>query len=466
MGVYSEVVERFKAAESTRESRSTLKSPSVNDMVIAASKAMDLLEGKPLRSGIKVAVIAGSIAKMMALPERESTSVVYAALLHDIGLARLVSDIYPHLPPGLSEKQLFQTHALYNGRVIGNPYERPLSADLYHILHQHPLNAKNFVRQMHLSHDVAELIAAHHELCDGSGYPLGLNQHQIPLGAKILAFADVLEGVLESTSREVSGLTSRRHALESFMEIKTAGKFDAEVVEVFKTLIEGNEDFLRLIASLEVENMVRCLLPERTTVLSGSTLLNIAEALGGLADSSMALYKSGHSRRVATLALHLAQILGIHHEQCGELTLAALLMDIGHLGTPAALLMKTGTLTADERAIVQDHPRMTEEVLKSIPGFSNIILWASEPHERMNGKGYPAHKKGFEISIGGRILALADVFEALTSHRPYRTHAHEPMDALPLIGQGRMTLYDSQLVNLLRKAVLNTEVPLREMRLA
>jgi len=461
LGVFSEVAERFRGPENHGRPRQENNSPSINDLVMATSKAMDLLEGKPLRSGLKVAVIAGSIAKMMALPERDVASVVYAALLHDIGLARMVSDLFPHLPPGLTEKQLFQTHALHNARVIGNPYERPLSTDLFQLFHQHPIYAKEFVRQMHLSEDVSDLIIAHHELCDGSGYPFGLTHEQIPVGARILTFADVVEGVLEGVSKEMSGLTSRRHALESFMEIKTVGKFDPDVVEVFKNLIEDNDDFLKMIASLEVENMVRCLLPERTMLLGGGTLLSVAEAMGALSDSLMSLYKTGRSRRVADLSLCLAETLGIHREQCGELALAALLMDLGHLATPAALLMKTGPLTADERAVIQDHPLLTREVLKGVPGFENIMLWASEHHERMNGKGYPGQKKGFELSIGGRILALADVFDALTSHRPYRSHAHEPMDALPVIGQGRMTLYDNQLVNLLRKVVLNREVVVR-----
>jgi HD-GYP domain-containing protein (c-di-GMP phosphodiesterase class II) len=195
-------------------------------------------------------------------------------------------------------------------------------------------------------------------------------------------------------------------------------------------------------------------------LLGGGTLLRIAEAMGSLPDSMMSLYKAGRSRRVADMALYLAESLGIHREQGGELALAALVMDIGHLATPIGLLLKSSPLTSDERAIIHDHPLHTQDVLKGIPGFENVILWASEHHERMNGKGYPSHKKSFEISIGGRILALADVFDALTSHRPYRTHAHEPMDALPVIGQGRMTLYDNQLVNLLRKVVLSQEVPL------
>ena|GEM_PF-1429106 len=462
MGVFLEVAERFKGPENSSGNQQPKPQtlPSINDLIIATSKAMDLLEGKPLRSAMKVALIAGSIAKMMGLTEREVASVTYAALLHDIGLIRLATDMFPHLPPGLTEKQLFQTHALHNARVIGNPYELPLSNELFPLFHQHPLAAKNFLRQLSLSEDVGDFIATHHELCDGSGYPLGLSQHQIPLGGKILAFADVVECVMENSSREKSpALTSRKHALESFLEIKAPGKFDPDVIDVFQHLLESNEDFLKMIATLEVENMVRYLLPDRMLPINGTTLLNVAEALGSLSDATLPLYKSGRARRVADLAIVLAEALGIHRAQCGELALAALLMDIGHLGTPLAILMKRAPLSADERAVIHDHPLLTQEVLKGIPGFENIVLWASEHHERLNGKGYPGNKKGFEISIGGRILALADVFDALTSPRPYRQNFHEPMDALPIIGQGRMTLYDNQLVSLLRRVILNREVP-------
>ncbi len=455
MGVFAEVAERvLEPVEAGRNDAPTRPLPGLTDLLMAISKAIDLLEGKPLRSGMKVAVIAGSIGKLMEMSAREVTTIVYAGLLHDIGLSRIVCDIYPHLPPNISEKQIFQMHALLNARIVGTPHERPFSPELDHLLQQHPLAARDLVAQLHLSDDVADLIAAHHELCDGSGYPFGLGEDHIPLGARILAFADVVEGVL---AEGVSGLTTRRHALESFLEIKTAGKFDPQVVDVFKRLIDEHDDFLRGLGLLEVEKMLRRLLPERAMPLSGADLHNVISVMGGLSDAMMPMYKGGRAGAVAELAVHLARSLGIHREQCGELALAAMLMDIGHLATPIGLLMRPAVLTAEERLIVQDHSLMTQEVLKGIPGFENIALWAGEHQERMNGKGYPGNKKGYEISVGGRILALIDVFDALTHQRPHRRHAHAPMDALPIIGQGRMTLFDTQLVTQLRQVVLATE---------
>jgi HD-GYP domain-containing protein (c-di-GMP phosphodiesterase class II) len=462
LALFSDVATHFRRVGNASSRQPAVPpGPTLTDLMLAVSKAMDLLEGKPLRSSMKTAVIAGSVARLLALPDREVASVTYAALLHDIGLASLVASLYPHLPPGASEKSLFQTHAALNARVISMPYERPVSDELFHLFHQHPLAAADFIRQAGLSRDVAELAAAHHELCDGTGYPLGLELEQIPLGGRILAFADVVENVLDSAARDTSGLTSRRHALESFLEIKTPGRFDAGVVEVFKTLMDTHDDFLKRLSSLEVEQMVRQLLPERSLPLDGLALHRAVTAMGGLSDSLMPLYKKDRSRQVADMALCLAESLGIREEQCGELVSAALLMDIGHLATPAHILFKTGPLSSEERSIIQDHPHWTQEILKGVPGFGNVNLWAGEHHERLNGKGYPARLKGVEISIGGRILALADVFDALTSPRPYRTHAHEPMDALPVIGQGRQTLYDNALVTQLRTIVLNSEIPVR-----
>lgn len=435
--------------------------PALSDLLIAISKGMDLLEGKSMRSAMKITFIAGSIAKMMFLPEREVASVVYASLVHDIGLAPLVPRIFPHLPPGLSEKNIFQTHTALNARVIGFPFDRPVSNEVFDLLHQHPTLAAEFISKIGLSRDVSDLVAAHHELMDGSGYPLGLSGEEIPMGARILAFADVVESVLDAASREVAGLTSRRQILDNFLEVKAPTRFDSRVIETFQTLLNTHDDFLRALASLDVENMARQLIPERSLPLDGTALYRVVTAMGGLSDDLMPQYKQDRSQQVADMAVQLAQSLGIHPEQCGELAIAAILMDIGHLATPAHILFKTTPLSSDERIVVHEHPHFTYEILKNVPGFANVSLWASEHHERMNGKGYPAHRKGFEISVGGRILALADVFDALTSRRPYREHAHEPMDAIPVIGQGRMTLYDNALVTQLRTVVLRREIPVR-----
>ena len=204
--------------------------------------------------------------------------------------------------------------------------------------------------------------------------------------------------------------------------------------------------------------MIKTFLPTRQTPVTGKQLLDIWSLLGELPDTMLPLYYKEHSVKTARYALQIAEQLGIPQNQSGELMLAALLHDVGQLGLPLGLLLKQSQPSDEQLALLHDHPRLTEEILKGIPGFENITLWASEHHERMNGRGYHTGKKGFEISVGGRILAIADAFDALTSPRPYRTHAHEALDALPVLNQGRGTQFDGQLVSVLRQVILKREV--------
>ncbi len=433
------------------------RAPRFLDLLVAISKAQDFLKGKPLRSSLRVAAIAGTLAKRVGLSQRDVVSLLYAGLVYDIGLVRVAADLYRLLQRvERNEKDLFQIHALLNARVITNPFEG--MPEVQQVLINHPQAAIEWVERLYLSEEVKAIVVAHHELCDGSGYPFGLTQEMIPFGARILAFADTVEAVMG----DVAGLTSRKHTLESFLDIKVAEKFDLEVVEAFRALLDEGDDFFRKIYSLEVEAMARELAPDRQEPLDGKVMLDMCQVLSEMSDGLLPLYRKGHSQKVAYYAAKMAENLGINREQCGELIAAGLVHDAGMLAMPVGILMKQGQLTAEEWNLIYDHPRFTEEVLRGVPGFENIALWTSEHHERMNGRGYPSNKKGFEISVGGRILAIADVFDALTSSRPYRTHAHEPMDALPIMGQGRFSLYDNQLVSVLRKVILETEVSVAE----
>jgi HD-GYP domain-containing protein (c-di-GMP phosphodiesterase class II) len=462
LGVFSDVAERFfESKTGTLPNLPVLSGPTLNDFLLSFSKAMDALEGKPMRSAMKVAVLAGSIAKLIELPRRDVAAVVYAALLHDIGLAVLVPKIYPHLPQGVTDKKLFQAHALLNARVMPFSVDGTISDDLFDLLHQHTETAQEFIQRIGMSSDVGDIIASHHELSDGSGYPRGIKGDLIPIGARVLAFADVVEGVLGQATQDAPGLLSRRMALDEFLDTKASGKFDPEVISVFKRMLNDNDDLLAQLCTLDVESMVCQLLPDRYSALDGYAIFRLALAMGNLSDNLMPEFKRGRSVKVADMAAQLAQALGIGQEQCGQLVIAGLVMDLGHLGTPSTVLFKTGLLTTEDKNIIYDHPRLTQEILKNIPGFENIGLWASEHHERINGQGYPGQRRGYEISVGGRILALADVFNALTSKRPYRPHAHDPMDAIPVIGQGRSTLYDNELVTQLRTIVLKSESPMR-----
>jgi len=131
-------------------------------------------------------------------------------------------------------------------------------------------------------------------------------------------------------------------------------------------------------------------------------------------------WTAGHSERVTDLALKIGQVMGLEKKDLGVLRRAGLLHDIGKIGIPAAILDKKGKLTDEEYRIVKNHPSMGARILEPISAYAQVIPMVEQHHEKFDGTGYPNGISGEAICLGGRILAVADVFDALTSDRPYR----------------------------------------------
>ncbi|MFM8934062.1 MAG: HD domain-containing phosphohydrolase, partial [Gemmataceae bacterium] len=131
-------------------------------------------------------------------------------------------------------------------------------------------------------------------------------------------------------------------------------------------------------------------------------------------------YTGGHTRRVTRYAMLLAEAANLHPDEREWLRLGAPLHDIGKIGIPDHILRKTGPLTPDEVAQMRNHARFGADILASLPSLSRTACLARSHHEWWDGSGYPDGLKGEQIPLPARILALADVFDALTSNRPYR----------------------------------------------
>jgi putative nucleotidyltransferase with HDIG domain len=128
----------------------------------------------------------------------------------------------------------------------------------------------------------------------------------------------------------------------------------------------------------------------------------------------------GHSRRVVAYTMRLAQQLGLVEADLMEIRRGALLHDVGKIGVPDRILHKPGPLDPDERREIQKHPQNGYEMLLGIPHLAEPILVVLAHHEKWDGTGYPLGLKGETIPLGARLFAIADVYDALTSDRPYR----------------------------------------------
>ena len=157
-------------------------------------------------------------------------------------------------------------------------------------------------------------------------------------------------------------------------------------------------------------------------------------------------YTAGHQQRVARLAVAIGGEMGLSEDQQTAIRTAALLHDIGKIAVPAEMLSKPSALSEPEFSIIKTHPQVSHDMLQSLEFPWEIARIAGQHHERLDGSGYPWGLSGPEILPEARILAVADVVEAMASHRPYRPALGVGV-ALSEIQEQRGGLYDADAVD-------------------
>jgi HD-GYP domain-containing protein (c-di-GMP phosphodiesterase class II) len=210
---------------------------------------------------------------------------------------------------------------------------------------------------------------------------------------------------------------------------------------------ENEEDFLctaaRVIASIierqHTNNTLKQTVDKLRNILGGT--IQIISSTTEMRDP----YTAGHQRRVSDLARAIAVELGLSSEMVDSIRLAGIIHDIGKISIPSEILSKPGRISDLEFALIKTHPKVGYETIKSsFPDpIPQIVL---QHHERINGSGYPAGLAGDEILMGARVVAVADVVEAMASHRPYRP-SHGIEKAMEEIVNNRGILYDPQVVD-------------------
>lgn len=163
-------------------------------------------------------------------------------------------------------------------------------------------------------------------------------------------------------------------------------------------------------------------------------------------------YTSGHSERASQLAYDIGRALGLSEKLCERIKMACVLHDIGKIGIPDYILGKPEKLSDKEFDIIKTHPIKSEELLKSVKGLKEEAKWVRHHHERWDGLGYPDNLAGEKIPLPSRIIAIADIYEALTSDRPYRK-AYAKQEAIEMIKQMSGTVLDPKVVEAFLKVI-------------
>ena len=222
-------------------------------------------------------------------------------------------------------------------------------------------------------------------------------------------------------------------------------KMNELVINVTNALHRRNLEIQNRLYQDNLEKMVQ----ERTEELQ-ATLNDLREALQGIIQAMVLTiesrdpYTAGHQQRVTLLASALAEEMGLSEKDVEGVRMASLIHDIGKISVPSEILSKPGKLTDIERSLVKTHAQSGYEILKNIKFPWPIAQVVLQHHERIDGSGYPLGLKGREILLEAKIIGVADVVEAMASHRPYRP-ALGIEKALEEITQKKGVLYSPEI---------------------
>ena len=296
--------------------------------------------------------------------------------------------------------------------------------------------------KMRFSPTVQDGIRSLDEHWNGSGKPEGLRGYEIPIVSNIALLAQVID--IFCTEKGPQAAVAEAKARSGIW-------FDPDIVDAFETM-QVNQGFWEVLTSDQVEEKVLAMGPAlESESVSDDFLDEIAAAFSDVVDAKSP-YTADHSRRVTLYTDMIAEEIGLSSEHRRWLRRAALLHDLGKLAVSNQILDKPGKLTDAEFDVVKRHPYHSERILERISAFSDIAPIAGAHHERLDGKGYPYGLQGDDISLEARILTVADVFDALSAERPYRS-AMPFAEAVSILEKDIDTAFDGKCVEALKRGL-------------
>jgi HD-GYP domain-containing protein (c-di-GMP phosphodiesterase class II) len=354
---------------------------SLLNLLLSLSEAMDLAGPELVQHQLRTAFIAWELGRTAKLSEARLEQLFYAALLHDIG-ALSVEEKYSILS-GTSEEE-FGDHGA-RGEVL--------------------------LRKLPFLGDAASLVGDHHTNGVDQKYPISEN---LNLERQILQLADTLE---RSITRSTYILYQQKYLTERVNEMSGA-VLNPDVVDLFNA-VSAREEFWLDMTSRRLYPLLLNNGPSRRIEVGIENLFQIAEIFANIIDFR-SRFTSTHSSGVSASATMIAKMFGLTESEVVSMEVAGYLHDLGKLAIPNSILEKPGAMTLEEYALMRSHTYYTYSVLNTIGGLQQIAEWGAYHHERLDGSGYPFHCKATELSIGARIMMVADVFTAMAEDRPYR----------------------------------------------
>lgn len=392
-----------------------VKQPKIQlfDFIMSLSEAIDLISPLVANHHFKVAYIAYMIGSELKFPPEILNDLVIAGALHDIG--------------ALSFKERIDALQF----ELENPYKHAEMS--YRLLKTYLPFSK-----------IAELVRFHHVPWN-EGEGAEFSGKEVPLGSHILHIADRIAVLTGSSQMDI---LRRSKEIVRRVESQSNRLFLPELVQAFKNLAV-KESFWLEVTSPFLSPVLKNRITLPVIELQLETLTEVAKLFSHIIDFR-SRFTATHSSGVAASAELLARFIGFSERECRMMRIAGYLHDLGKLAVPAEILEKPSELTETEFNVIRSHTFYTYCILEPITDLYEINTWASFHHERLDGTGYPFHHKVQDLPLGSRIMAVADVFTALTEDRPYRKGMPEEKALQVLQQMADDSALDSNIVSLLR----------------
>lgn len=407
----------------------------LSEIISALSVALDITQGQPEGHCMRSALVGMRLAQELRLPSSDRSALFYALLLKDLGCSSNAAKVTylfgadDHLvkrsarmidwtktgetirhgwkycsPGGSVIEKLLKMAAMARDGVAGAKKIAEVRCE----------RGAGIARMLRLPDATATAIFDLDEHWNGTGHPFGLKGEEISLLGRTCCLAQTVE-VFFTT-----------YGLESAVDVAVQRRgewFDPQLVDALVTC-KHDVGFWQKLLDDDLPSELSRWEPEDATLMADEACLDrVAEAFAKVVDAKSP-WTFQHSTRVAEIAVGVAEQFDCSPEVLRDIRRAGLLHDIGKLGVSNLILDKPGKPTEEEFEQIRKHPDYTQQILERVDAFELLADVASAHHERLDGRGYHRQLDGGQMHWISRVLAVADICEAMSAKRPYR-------DALP-----------------------------------
>ncbi len=404
--------------ENPQASYTPIETTNLKEIMTSFIQSIDFVNYLLKNHHRRVAVIANAIGLAYGLDPKQQQNLVLAASLHDIGALTIEE-----------RDQLLQMD-------IENP-------------HPHAILGSMMLAPFSYFKDISKIIKYHHVYWDQGHGPL-MTAEDIPIESYLLHLSDRIDILIDNDMWIIDQIEMIR---DQIIALK-GSVFTPEGVKAFVS-VSNTENFWLDIENVPLTQLLdTVLLDEAKIPMTIDLLEELSFTLSRIIDYRSE-FTATHSYGVAMVAHELGRLYGLDDITCRKLRIAGYLHDIGKIAVPTEIVEKPSKLNNSEYNQMKAHVYYSHMILKNIRGLEDICNWASLHHERLDGTGYPFHLKLCSFTKETEILAYADIFTALTEHRPYRDGKNDERvlriirdDIVPQLGGDVYTLIEENIDDL------------------